>query len=551
MSGYTGPANPIVRSNFYSSGQDISSIFQQFVVDPKTTITGISINGTDVCNYFAPYYNGTKVNNVSGFMFNGVDLQSGFSPPYALSAGTTGTYIMPLIPSTLTIISCNLNTSPATVTFTAPTIPNSISPATSTYTYKYYVNGSSTGTAGAVVSSTQTSLTGISLSAGTSYTIKVTAVNAIGESPLTSATSTTSWTVPSVPVITSGSGLASSITFYFTQSSGTVTTYTAYYSTSSVFSTSYSNVSLANTVTSATISSGITTGSSYYLFLVANNAGGSSINSTYGPIVTLIAPSAPTGITLVGSPIASSINFTFTAPSGTVDSYGIYYSTVNSYSGSLYATTASTSVTISGLTAATNYYIYITATNAAGTSGNSTIFVSCTAPNPPTGITTSLITSSSVKLSWTAPTGGNVPIQAYYIYYGTTSAPTYNTVSTVTNITLTGLSPNTIYYFTIQTIAGGYGSVVSTQITINTLVTTPIITSSKSGTSITTTVLNGFEASYFYFAISTQQSGWTTNTSFTATNLSVGTMYFPAVYSSNASQTIVSKPANTTAGLLI
>lgn len=72
-----------------------------------------------------------------------------------------------------------------------------------------------------------------------------------------------------------------------------------------------------------------------------------------------------------------------------------------------------------------------------------------TATNPPTGLTTTSVSSSSVGLKWNSTTNA----KAYTVSHGTTSAASdgHVTVSApATTTTVSGLKPNTHYYFRVQ-----------------------------------------------------------------------------------------------------
>ncbi|WP_106791349.1 M14 family zinc carboxypeptidase [Aquimarina sp. Aq78] len=67
------------------------------------------------------------------------------------------------------------------------------------------------------------------------------------------------------------------------------------------------------------------------------------------------------------------------------------------------------------------------------------------APSVPTGLTTSSVTSSTIGLSWNASTD-NIGVSGYEIYQGATLV----TTATSTSYTVTGLTPNTTYTFSVK-----------------------------------------------------------------------------------------------------
>ncbi len=80
----------------------------------------------------------------------------------------------------------------------------------------------------------------------------------------------------------------------------------------------------------------------------------------------------------------------------------------------------------------------------------------CAAVTPaPTGLAVTATTTSSISLSWTAPTPpANCTISSYVIDDGTANPPTAVAASGVTGITYTvsGLTANTTYYFTVAAV---------------------------------------------------------------------------------------------------
>jgi hypothetical protein len=147
----------------------------------------------------------------------------------------------------------------------------------------------------------------------------------------------------------------------------------------------------------------------------------------------------------------------YTSPSGIGITYTVLYSTYGS--STLKATTTSTSKTLSGLppTVPYNWQVLACPTGASSlaycklTSDKHSFTQRCR----PTYPQATPIDCKSAKITWTAPTGGNVP--SYMIardtdstfassHYGTTLLLYPNLPGTSTSYTLNGLNPNTQYY---------------------------------------------------------------------------------------------------------
>ncbi len=157
------------------------------------------------------------------------------------------------------------------------------------------------------------------------------------------------------------------------------------------------------------------------------------IRSPAGGDVT--PPSAPTlSTSSVGS---TTIGLTWTAATDNVGvtGYDVYVG------GVLNGTTTNTTYTVTGLTASTQYSIYVKAKDAAGNGTNSNTITLTTsaggdtqAPSAP-ALSTSSIGSTSIGLTWTAATD-NVGVTGYEVYVGgALNGTTANTTYTVTGLT--------------------------------------------------------------------------------------------------------------------
>ncbi|MGW6130512.1 glycoside hydrolase family 6 protein [Cellulomonas sp. NPDC055163] len=161
-----------------------------------------------------------------------------------------------------------------------------------------------------------------------------------------------------------------------------------------------------------------------------------------------------------------------------------------------------------------------------------------TAPTAPSGVTAGTVTNTSVALSWTASTDA-VGVTGYDVYQGTTRVGS----STTTSLTVTGLTANTAYSFTVRAkdAAGNVSSpssAVSVRTTNDTTVP-PVDTTAPTapsglvaGTVAQTSAAISWTAStdavgvtgYEIFANGTSV-GTSTTTSFTATGLTASTAY--------------------------
>jgi len=184
------------------------------------------------------------------------------------------------------------------------------------------------------------------------------------------------------------------------------------------------------------------------------------------PTVATTAASSVTNTTAVGGG-----NITANG-GGTVTASGIVYSTLSAptlstgtvLSTSPVTTSGSYSLTMSGLTAGTTYYVRAYATNSAGTAyGDQVSFTTSAttdtqAPTAPANLASSSVTSSSVTLTWTASTD-NVAVTGYNVYQGSTLIGT----TTTTSYTVSGLSASTAYtfYVTAKDAAGNVSSASS------------------------------------------------------------------------------------------
>lgn len=250
------------------------------------------------------------------------------------------------------------NNGQASIAFT----PNSRSGKTTSYTVT-----SSPGGYTASASSSPIVITG--LQSSTQYTYTVAANGPFGTSVASSASSgVTATTVPEAPTI--GTPSASGNAYSTTTSSLSVPV-TANATGGSAI-TSYTVTSNPGSFTASGASgplsvSGLSVGTAYTFTATATNANGTSLNSSASSSTTVTTvPQAPTIGTATDLMTGPSVSVAFT-PGATGGSAVTTY-TATSSPGGFTGTSASSPITVSGVSEGTSYTFTVTATNANGTS---------------------------------------------------------------------------------------------------------------------------------------------------------------------------------------
>lgn len=155
-------------------------------------------------------------------------------------------------------------------------------------------------------------------------------------------------------------------------------------------------------------------------------------------------PSVPTGVNAVATS-ATSVQVTWSESTDNVgiSKYIIYRN------GSQVGTSTTTSFTNSGLSPSTTYSYTVAAKDAAGnTSAQSSppavatiLQLDTLAPSVPTGVTGTALSTSSIRINWTASTD-NVRVTGYRVYRNGTEVGT----PTATSYTDSGLTGGTTYF---------------------------------------------------------------------------------------------------------
>lgn len=413
-------------SNSGSSAVSISSVTVSgpFVVSSNCTSSVAANSSCPIYVYFAPTASGAASGTLT------VTDSATNSPQTAALSGTGGSggSTCATSPNAPTGLAASGTTSSGTnLSWTADSAPTGCTISN----YAILENGSSIGTA----SGTTFAVSG--LSASTTYSFTVEAMDANGSSAPSSAVSVTT---------SSGGGGGTCDTPW-----SSTAVYTAGM-TASVGGENY----VANYWTQNNNPS-------------TNNGGagsGQPWTATGACSTCSSAPAVPTGLASSGT-TQSSTNLSWTAvnpPAGCSVSYKVLQSST------VIASPTTNSDAVTGLNPSTTYSFSVEATDSAGTSSASsainvtTSANTCTTkPSAPTGFADSTITDSSVNLSWNAV---SPPTGCSSVSYSITGGPSTLTTSS-TSDTEGGLSPSTSYTFSL-TATDTAGSSSATTVTVKT-----------------------------------------------------------------------------------
>ena len=321
-------------------------------------------------------------------------------------------------------------------------------------------------------------------------------VNATGTAPgqPTFGTITKTDTTASIPFTVGSDGsnyLTSSIEYQYRSSGGS---YPGTWLTS-VISNGAGTISLSSLSASTT----------YYIKIRTKN-----LDNLYSPenetnFTTGAAVTTPNSLTATTN---DSAKITLSWSGGAADDYLIYWLTSTSawpqaaFTGSDFTDTSSPyewgNGTPTSPTRGTDYYFFIRARS--GTSPNysygSNWYPAQTtgikgraplyAPGTPTDLATTLVSSSRIDISWTAPSTSSTQDSAsgYDIYYSiSSSAPSSNTAATTTSTTttksITSLSQDTTYYFWVRATNSDNKSGWTSVLQVKTRLTTPTLSHTK------------------------------------------------------------------------
>ncbi|MEW6617231.1 MAG: fibronectin type III domain-containing protein [Patescibacteria group bacterium] len=288
----------------------------------------------------------------------------------------------------------------------------------------------------AIYSGASTSFSETGLTCGTSYSYTVYASNAGGNSSNASASATTVVCAPSAPTGLIATTLSTSQIYVSWNAVSGATSYTV----------AWSGGSQTVTGTSYTIN-GLSCGTYYGIGVTANNAGGSSSESTVTGNTTVCAPSsAPTGVTATPAS-TTQINLSWNSVSGATG-YRVWRDGVNIQN------VVGTSYSDTGLTCGTSYSYYIQAYNAGGTgpsSGTVNTSTNVCLPASPSFSTVCLNGVTQPFAVWNTSSGAT----GYKLYRAPAGGPqtlVYN--GTSTGFLDSSLNSNTVYTYYVSAYNG-------------------------------------------------------------------------------------------------
>ncbi|MBV9096438.1 MAG: fibronectin type III domain-containing protein, partial [Frankiaceae bacterium] len=407
-----------------------------------------------------------------------------------------------------------------------------------------------------------TSITVTGLTNGVSYTVAITATNAVGTSAPGTSNSVVPAGVPFAPASVTVSRGDSQVGVSWSTADGNGTAITGYtvktakVSDGSVVST----INTAANATSATVT-GLTNGTAYTVSVAASNTVGIGAATTSSQVTPAGLPTAPSNVVAARGDGQSNVTWTAANPNGSALSGQTVTVTGSDDSHRTFTIGAAlTTLTVTGLTNGVTYTIAITATNDVGTgpAGTSNAVVPAGVPAAPANVS-SQYGDTTATISWAAAAPNGDAVTGYQVQLFTSAnalVSTANLGATATTKTFTGLTNGQDYYANV-TASNSVGTGTAGQ--------SPTVTpAGLPGAPGSVSVVRGDRSITASWAapsgngrpITAYAVSWTltdgtpvgstsvngTTTSYTATGLSNGTTYVVSV----AAQTAVGTGAQTT-----
>lgn len=299
------------------------------------------------------------------------------------------------------------------------------------------------------------------LNGGSNYSVSVTAANATGTSAASGSASVTPYSVAAAPTIGTVAGTsATTVSIPYTAGAINGSAITGYTTTSSP--------SISLTLTSAATANPLTysgtfvQGQAYTFSMTATNGAGTSSSSSSSNSITPYAAAAP-AVGIIGSVTSSSattVSIPFTAPSSNGSAITGYTITSSPALTLTFSGTTSPIAVTGAFVQGQSYTFTVAATNGAGTGAASSASNSVTPfapgnPDAPTIGVATTVDSQTVTVSFSAPTNNRG--SAITSYTATSNPGGITGTSSTSPITVTGLTVNTPYTFTV-TATNGVGT---------------------------------------------------------------------------------------------
>lgn len=210
-------------------------------------------------------------------------------------------------------------------------------------------------------------------------------------------------------------------------------------------------------------------GTTYYYVIEAFDGACESIASSQAGATPCAAPNAPTGLSATAG--GNEVTLTWTAPSGSVNSYNVKRSTTSGEEETI-SNVMTTSLEDTTAVAGATYYYEVSALEGTCESANSSEVSAtpCLPPNAP-AIQSAVIAANQVTISWSAP-GGSPAAAAYNVKRSSVSGEETDlpagvgvTNTTFTDTTVVNGAP---YYYVVSAVSfGGCESYNSAEISVN------------------------------------------------------------------------------------
>ena len=295
------------------------------------------------------------------------------------------------------------------------------------------------------------------LTNGSDYTFTATATNGAGTSATSAASSTvTPAGVPSAPTGLNVTSRTGKVTVEWTAPAANgapITSYTVQAYDPDGNAVSGATCTISAPTTNCDVSTNLVAGTSYTFKVVATNAAGAgTASSASSPAAINAAPSAPRNVTATTSNGSATISWDEPSDNrgSAITGYtATAYNSSNNAVGTCTSTAQTETCTITGLTNGEAYTFKVKATNGIGTSVESTAssaVTPSTVPNAPTSVVASA-GDGSASISFTPPSSnGGSAITGYTV----TASGGITATGSSSPITITGLTNDTAYTFTVK-----------------------------------------------------------------------------------------------------